>query len=330
MAFSYVLNDAQRNPNLLINGDMAINQRAVSSATIGIGGLYIVDRWMAYTANGATTGTASVSSGSGIAGLSNFVRVQKVAASAVNGQFLLAQAIETAAIKKYQGRYLTVTFFARAGANFSGASSQLQAYVQAGTGTDESPRANYTGNATPLFSPATLTTTFQQFSFSFLVPTNCTELSFQLFYQSVGTAGAADYFDATGISLNEGGVQPFQLAGGGSYEAELAICQRYCWKVASTGMIANGYFDSTTSAIAWIRFPVEMRTTPTNTVNTASAFNVSRAASSASTTTGVSFSATDTRGTVATVTGSSISTVGFGTVVDLASGNSFTADAEIY
>ena len=92
----------------------------------------------------------------------------------------------------------------------------------------------------------------------------------------VGTSGATFYI--TGVQLEEGSVAtPFCPAGGGSYGAELALCQRYYWKqtkgdTGSQTPIGTGWMRNATLAITCVRHPVPMRATPSFTSASGSAY----------------------------------------------------------
>lgn len=86
-----------------------------------------------------------------------------------------------------------------------------------------------------------------------------------------GTLNATLYL--TGVQLEVGTQATAFSTAGGSYGAELALCQRYYWK--TTGTSGNGYaavgaggFLSTTSFSAFIPYPVQMRATPTFSIGT--------------------------------------------------------------
>ena len=90
----------------------------------------------------------------------------------------------------------------------------------------------------------------------------------------VGTNGATFYI--TGVQLEKGSTATsFDYR---PYGTELALCQRYYYKVvtdtAAAKMLApNGFADSTTTALCWTQFPVEMRASPTALEQTGTAAN---------------------------------------------------------
>jgi len=82
----------------------------------------------------------------------------------------------------------------------------------------------------------------------------------------VGTNGATFYL--TGVQLEVGTQATTFTTAGGSYGAELQLCQRYFWAIYGTSgtgyaNIGAGGFLSSTSFSAFIPYPVQMRATPT-------------------------------------------------------------------
>ena len=72
----------------------------------------------------------------------------------------------------------------------------------------------------------------------------------------VGTA-TNDYFQITGVQLEVGSVAtPFEHR---SYGEELALCQRYYYRVSGRRMLATGHMFNSTQFYGNIVFPVEMR-----------------------------------------------------------------------
>jgi hypothetical protein len=99
----------------------------------------------------------------------------------------------------------------------------------------------------------------------------------------VGTSGATFYI--TGVQLEAGSVAtPFEHR---QYGQELALCQRYFWKIGGTALyeqIAIGLVDATTQVNCITLMPVAMRAAPSLGYSSASAFNVNDAAGQPSTT----------------------------------------------
>jgi hypothetical protein len=109
-----------------------------------------------------------------------------------------------------------------------------------------------------------LTTTWQRFTFTGTVGATVTELAPYFSYNPVGTAGANDYYEITGVQLDIGSVAlPFRTYAG-TIQGELAACQRYYYR--STVTTTYGYLTplgtatSTTNVLARLDTPVTMRT----------------------------------------------------------------------
>jgi hypothetical protein len=171
--------------------------------------------------------------------------------------------LESADAIRFAGQAFTISFYARKGANYSATSSALVVKVTSGTGTDQPINGGYTGSVDVISQTATLTTTWQRFQYTATMGTTATEFGIQMNFTPTGTAGAADYFEYTGVQIELGSIATtFKRSNGsgGNIQGELAACQRYFMKYSSdflgsalsVNLMANGLF-----------FPVTMRTTPT-------------------------------------------------------------------
>jgi hypothetical protein len=250
--------------NVVINGGMDIWQRGTSFTIAGH--QYAADRFEG-SIGGMTAGTLTVSrQTAGLTGFNYALRFQRNAGATTTGSGYFTCSMENENIIPLQGKVVTWSFYARAGANYSMASSQLFGYLQTGTGTNENINNGYTGNTTLVAGTVVLTTSWQRFTFTGTVPSNATEGGFYFQYVPVGTAGAADYYEITGFQLEAGSIAtPFSRAGG-SIGGELALCQRY-YKVLFDGAlnasqsIANGMAYNSTGFYGSVIFST-MRTTP--------------------------------------------------------------------
>jgi hypothetical protein len=195
------------------------------------------------------------------------MRIQRTAGNASTNSINTAQSFESVNSIQYAGKTVTLSFYARAGANYSGASNALQVYLATGTGTDQSAISGFTNNIYVINTPATLTTTWQRFTYTAAVASNRTQVAPYFVHVPVGTAGAADYFEITGVQLELGSVAtPFARAGG-SIGGELALCQRYYYLVscqAGNPLAGIGYAQSTQVFDSQLNQPVSMRTVPSS------------------------------------------------------------------
>jgi hypothetical protein len=255
----------QQNP--VLNSAFQVWQRGTSVAGAG-GGAYTADRWFLYAGGQATVSRQATGDTTNLPFIQYCARVQRNNASSDTTSIPFTQSFETVNSIQYAGKSVTLSFYARKGANYSSGSSLLTTNVYTGTGTDQNVRsAGYTGLATPLNSNVTLTTTWQRFTVSGSIASTATEIAVDFNFVPTGTAGAADYFEVTGVQLEVGSVAtPFKTYAG-TIQGELAACQRYYIRfnaVATYGFIPlTGYASSSTAITFGVIAPVTTRITPT-------------------------------------------------------------------
>jgi hypothetical protein len=239
---------------VVINGAFDFWQRGTSVS----GYTYTSDRWLAY--NGAAVNTISRQSTS-LNGFQYCARVQRNSGSTNTGATYLVQPVESNNSYQFQNKTTTLSFYARAGANFSASGSAINANIETSTGTDQSYIAAWAGSVS-ITSSKTLTTSWQLFTVTGLVPSTANQVAVNFNYTPVGTAGANDYFEVTGVQLEIGAAAtPFARAGG-SIGGELALCQRYYFRTAFSTAYAyagNGQAVSTTVTSILINNPVPLR-----------------------------------------------------------------------
>jgi hypothetical protein len=263
----YTAGTVQSNP--VINSAMQIWQRGTSFTPTGATTVYTADRWGARSTNGGqTVSRQTVSDSTNLPNIQYCIRVQRNSGSIVtNGQYL-SQSFETVNSIPYAGKTVTLSFYARKGANLSGT---FTAELGTGTGTDqEYTSAGYTGSATPIIQTPTLTTTWQRFSYSATLSSTMTEMAIQFSFSPSGTAGAADYFEVTGVQVDIGSVAlPFRTYAG-TIQGELAACQRYYERLTAAQVYEHfgvAQPSSTTSALATVYFKVSKRSGVSATVD---------------------------------------------------------------
>jgi hypothetical protein len=306
---------SQAGKNAIINGGFDIWQRGtsftVASSSVST---YAADRWMPYRgATGLTVTRQTVSDTTNLPTIRYALRAQRDSGNTSTLDYSIRTSIETANSIPFAGQAVTLSFYGRKGANYSSTSSLLNVVLQSGTGTDQNNISGYTGQANVINSTATLTTTWQRFTFTATVGATATELAAQFYSNPTGTAGAADYFEITGVQLELGSYATTFSRAGGTIQGELAACQRYYWQ---TGLRASrsfgvAQFVNTVDGIAFVALPVTMRVNPSNSVSAATDFEVINAGgSSAIALTAISFGEQSVDGFTANLTTASGMTAG--------------------
>ena len=222
--------------NLLINGDFKVWQRG-TSFTWSSGQPYTADRWCI-----TPTGTAAFSASRQTTGYDGFqycLRLQRTASNANTSSLYVSQAVETVNSIPVQGKQVVLSFYARAGANYSPTSSLMGVKLVTGTGTDGNFLvATLTGQATPIDTTVTLTTSWQRFTLYGTIASTANQVQPAFYFTPTGTAGAADYFEITGVQLEQNyQPTPFEQR---PYGVELALCQRYYFRYSM--ITSGGYF----------------------------------------------------------------------------------------
>jgi hypothetical protein len=213
--------------NEVINSNFDFWQRGLTSSPTGLTPSYAADRWQVGRSGSGSGNTMTATRQAGFAGSQYCMRIQRNNGDTTAGAGVCAfYSQETRNSIKMAGKKMTISFWARAGANFSASGGLIDWAVRFGTGTDENVRNGFTGNTSQSASFA-LTTTATKYSFTVDVPSNCTQWGFFVTAIATGTAGAADYYEITQVMVNEGPlVQPHVLSGNDA-AGEFLKCQRY-------------------------------------------------------------------------------------------------------
>lgn len=244
--------------NAVINGGFEVWQRGTSFTSNG----YTADRWYGLTPTNITISRQLTNDTTNLPNIQYCVRLARSAGSTAAVYPQVTNSFETINSIPFAGKAVTLSFYARAGANFSASGGQISAYVPTGTGTDQNVKDGYTGETSPVGGVATLTTTWQRFTFTGTIPTNATEMGVKIFALTAGTAGAADYFEVTGVQVELGSTATSFSRNGGTYQGELAACQRYYWRTSATGLyspMGQGSANGTSGSYITIQNPVQMR-----------------------------------------------------------------------
>lgn len=270
---AYVATPSASNP--VINSALNVWQRGTSVAVpTASSNNYTADRWAASVgANQATTVSRQATGDTtNLPFIQYCARVQRNSGQTGTGNMVFDQSIETVNSISFVGKSVTVSFYARKGADYSPTSGVLTMQLVSGTGTDQNISTS-TGTAVVGSTNATLTATWQRFTVTASVATSVTQLFIRFQSTPTGTASTNDYYEVTGVQIDVGSVAlPFRTAGV-SYQQELALCQRYL-PVANAGYRVSGYSISTTTSNFTYTFPVTARVAPTG-ITTAAMANYS-------------------------------------------------------
>jgi hypothetical protein len=252
----------QAGKNKIINGDFAIWQRGTSFTPVSLTGIYTADRYNLYrNGSGATVtvsrqaftaGTAPVAGYEG----SFFYRfAQSVAGTGATYSQYASERIED--VRTFAGQTATFSFWAKADANKN---VTIEIYQGFGSGGSSDVTVAATSQA--------LTTSWARYSLTVSVPSITGKTIGTSSFLSVSlidaTLNTTKTIDTWGWQLEAGSTAtPFQLAGGGTPQAELALCQRYYWR--ATTSVNYSYFPgaglarNTTIAEMTVSHPVPMR-----------------------------------------------------------------------
>jgi len=246
--------------NRIINGSMAIWQRG-TSFTGGGSITYTADRWCNIAYAGSTPTISQVTS-TGLTGAKYALRVQRPNGNSNTASLNISSSLESVNVLDLAGSTVTLSFYARVGANYSAASSYIACYIDTGTGTDQNVYGTYTGQVTTSQNNVG-TTSWVKYTMTATVPSNATEIAVRFDNNGcVGTAGAADYYDIALVQLEKGSTATsFDYR---PYTTELQLCYRYYLRHTN-----NRYQTSSTTTgsnvCAIVYYPVTMRTAPTFT-----------------------------------------------------------------
>jgi len=263
--------------NVILNSNFSVWQRGTSIAAQQVGFNYVADRWggSSNTSGAATVSRQVTGDTTNLPFIQYCARYQRNAGNTATGIQYLNQPIETVNSLPLAGKTVTVSFYARRGANFSAASNILTCALISGTGTDQNYLGAWTGAVTVATTNATLTTTWQRFQFTGTVGATATELTLPFTYTPTGTAGANDYYEVTGVQLEIASSATAYSPNTSTQALELAACQRYFQKTnnqsenpgtAPSTTPINALNASSTLVVGIPPFKVSMRVGPTVTL----------------------------------------------------------------
>jgi len=243
----------QAGKNKIINGNFGIWQRGTSFNTSGV---YTADRWFIVIGSGAATvSQQSFTAGAApVAGYESQYFMRYASANASDARIF--QAIED--VRTFAGQTVTVSFWAKSAT--TDALSNVSFRQNFGSGGSTSVDTTS--------SSFTLTSSWARYSATLSIPSitgktiganSYLRLTFDL------KDSATFDFDMWGVSVEVGSkATPFQLAGGGDPQSELAMCQRYYWRSSSDASntfawFGTGLSKTATTSATWLPNPVPMR-----------------------------------------------------------------------
>jgi hypothetical protein len=254
--------------NAIINGGMDIWQRGTSiSLAASTGVTYTADRWCTQTGTNQaiTISRQATADTTNLPNIQYALRYQRNSGQTGTGTLSLATSIESTNSIPYAGKAVTLSFYARAGADYSAASSALPVYLYGSTGTDQNIFSAWAGSSTVGVTTATLTTNWQRFVVTGTVGATVTQLAIQTYFSPTNTARANDYFEITGVQLELGSTATTFSRAGGTLQGELAACQRYYLRYTASEAytaFATGVARSSQQFDPMFYFPVQMRIKP--------------------------------------------------------------------
>jgi len=228
--------------NLIINGGFDVWQRGTSFTPSTAGGDYTADRWIVYYSSSSATTVTKRTDASDVP-FSNYLRIDNTI-DADSGWIELNQYVED--YSHLINNTVTVSFWAKA-------SYAIQdAYVYTNAGITSSGFG--------------LTTSWAKYKVTLELKAGTVAANgyLRVLLGTLTTVNADSYIDFAQVQLEEGKLATeFEHR---SYGEELALCQRYYYKIkclsGDDGWFTSGFSYATTACHGIVTFPVTMRVAP--------------------------------------------------------------------
>jgi hypothetical protein len=267
--------------NLIDCGDFTVNpfQRNIAglasagviSTAIAATPTYFADRFFAVGGASSSILMAAVADAS-VQGFGQSLKLSRSSGNSNAAAINFGQVLETADSIRAQGQQVTLSFYAKQGANYSGGA--LSVAVISGTGTNQSAAsmaaATWTGQASSVSGSQSLSTSMTRYSFTGNIPANATQLGVLLTWTPSSTAGSDDSITLNGLQLEIGAMSAFEHR---DAQVELELGQRYAWVIpepASGVLIGAGTTLGANSQNYYMSTPVQFMKAPTVTLATGS------------------------------------------------------------
>lgn len=283
--------------NIIDGGDFSINPWQRNIPALASGGVistaitntptYFADRFFAVGGSASSAILMANVADTSVPGFSNSLLLTRQSGNTNTAAITFGQVVETADSLKAQGQTVTLSFWARAGANYSGGS--LSVALQSGTGSNQSSASlitsSWTGQASVTLTPwsqagtagapATqpITSAMTRYAFTGVVPLSATQLAVTVSFTPSGTAGTQDGIFINGVQLEIGASpSPFE-------REDIAIvtqeCQRYAFVLpepASGVVVASGVNTGGGAQLLELALPQPMWKVPTNVTTVLGSF----------------------------------------------------------
>lgn len=243
--------------NRIINGSFNFWQYmgdpSSDTATVTTSASYLGPNRFAFY-QGTTANTVVSRSTDVPSGFQYSLKMQRPVSSTNTNQVVAMQVLEIANSIDMgpAGQGVNLSFWAKKGANFSGSSSQMTAFVAyQETSTELTSASLATGTGWSINSnPIVITTSWVRYSFALTsanLPSTATQLGIKLGYTPVGTAGADDSLYITGVQLERGNyTSTYDYR---SIGTEQMLCARYLPAFQGTQTQFIGFYYNTSGAI---------------------------------------------------------------------------------
>lgn len=264
--------------NGVLNSAFQVWQRGTSftasSATTG----YTADRWLGYrSVAGGTISRQATGDTTNLPNIQYCARIARDSGNTSTATINFYNTFESINSIPFAGQTVTLSFYARKGANYS--STTTNVLLTTGTGTDQNILSGFTGQSNVISSTVTPTTTWARYTYTATLGATTTQVSIGIIQNPLGTAGAADYLEITGVMLETGSTASAFHTNQPTYATELAACQRYYWRatgatvgwlIGTSSTAFEGSFQmpvtfrSSASSIEWSSMRLSDGTTATN------------------------------------------------------------------
>ena len=281
--------------NLIDGGDFSINPFQRNVPGLASGGViatpvsttptYFADRFFAVGAASTAILMAAVADGS-VAGFNQSLKLSRQSGAVSTATIFLGQVLETLDSLRLQNQSVTLSFWARAGVNYSGGALGVQ--IVSGTGTNQSAAtlsaSTWTSEVNVVSAQQTLNTNMSRYQFSGVVPSTATQVGVLLSFTPSGTAGVDDSVYLNGVQLEIGAsASPFEHI---DAQVALELCQRFAWvqpEPAAGVVLGAGQNTSGSSQLFYMATPMPLLKAPTVTVS-AGSFKTNQAGTATATT----------------------------------------------